>query len=74
MQAAAGGRTEEAMDEGPRLITVPEAARVLGLGRSKTWQLVQRGELPVVRIGRSVRVPTDALATWVRRRTEGDAS
>jgi excisionase family DNA binding protein len=56
----------------PRLITVPEAARRLGIGRSKGWQLAQRREIPVVRIGRSVRVPSDALEQWIKDHTERD--
>jgi excisionase family DNA binding protein len=36
---------------------VPEAAELLGLPRSRTYELIQRGELPAVRIGeRSLRV------------------
>ena len=53
-----------------RLLTVPEAATQLGISRSKGWQLAQRSEIPVVRIGRSVRVPADALEAWISARTE----
>jgi excisionase family DNA binding protein len=38
-------------------LRVPEAAQLLGLPRSRTYELIQRGELPAVRIGeRSIRV------------------
>jgi excisionase family DNA binding protein len=47
---------------------VEEAARFLALGRSKTYELIARGELPVIRIGRSLRVPTMALQAWLRAR------
>ena len=53
------------------LLTVTQAARRLSLGRATTYQLVQRGELPVVRIGRAVRVPVRALEAWVAQRTVG---
>jgi excisionase family DNA binding protein len=56
-----------------RLLTVPEAANRLGVSRSKGWQLAQQGEIPVVRIGRSVRVPADALDAWIKERTQGAA-
>lgn len=52
-----------------QLMRVEEAARCLSLGRSKTYQLVADGELPSVRIGRSVRVPIEGLREWVRHRT-----
>ncbi len=34
------------------LLTAPEVARTLSLGRSKAYELMASGELPVVRIGR----------------------
>jgi prophage regulatory protein len=41
-----------------------EAAEALGLGRSKTYQLIASGTLPSVRIGKSIRVPVEALRRW----------
>ena len=52
------------------LLRIPEAAARLGLGRSTVYELVQRGELPVVRVGRAVRVPLAALQHWVERQTD----
>ncbi len=38
-------------------LRVPEAASLLGLPRTRCYELIQRGELPAVRIGeRSIRV------------------
>ena len=38
-------------------LTVPEAAEELRIPRSRCYELIQRGELPAVRIGeRSIRV------------------
>lgn len=53
------------------LLKAEEVAQVLKLGRTRTFQLMSSGELPVVRIGRSVRVPKDQLESWVRSRTTG---
>ncbi len=50
------------------LLRAEEVQRVLGLGRSKIYEMIAAGELPVVRIGRSVRVPADALRQWVERK------
>jgi excisionase family DNA binding protein len=49
------------------MLRVPEAAELLGLGRAKAYQLVQSGELPSIKIGRSVRIPVAALRAWVER-------
>ena len=42
-------------------LTVEEAARVLGIGRSAAYLAAQRGDLPVIRIGRRYVVPRAAL-------------
>jgi excisionase family DNA binding protein len=53
------------------LLTVEEAARRLGIGRSLAWRLVRSGELPSVRLGRLVRVPERNLQVWLDRRCRG---
>ena len=40
------------------LLTTNEAAHRLGIGRSKLYELVGKGQIRTVRIGRAVRVPT----------------
>lgn len=52
----------------PVLITVPEAARRLAIGRTLTYELIAANELPAVRIGRAIRVPADAIDAFVDRR------
>jgi excisionase family DNA binding protein len=51
------------------LLRAEEAARALGIGRSKLYALVAAGEIPVIRIGRSTRIPAAALERWVEERT-----
>lgn len=50
------------------LLRPSEVARIIALGRSKTYELIQHGEIASVRIGRSVRVPTGALQRWIADR------
>jgi excisionase family DNA binding protein len=47
------------------LLRVEEAAEWLGLSRTKAYELVYRGTLPSVTIGRSRRVPVAALQAFV---------
>ncbi len=54
------------------LLTVEEAAKRLGIGRTLAWQLVRDGQLPSVRLGRLVRVPVRGLEDWLKRRIRGD--
>jgi excisionase family DNA binding protein len=54
------------------LLYKPEAAAAaLGIGRSKLFELIARGELETVRIGRARRVPTQALELYVARLRSG---
>lgn len=55
-------------DEVPQrlLVSVSEAAELLGLGRTKTWALVRAGELRSVRVGKRVLVPVRELERFVR--------
>jgi len=55
------------------VLTVEEAAQLLGIGRTLAWRLVQEGELPSVRLGRCVRVPRRELEAWVQEQTEENA-
>jgi len=47
-------------------LRVPEAAELLGLPRTRCYELIQRGELPAVRIGeRSIRVNRQELERFL---------
>lgn len=51
-----------------RLLLKPEeAAEVLGIGRSKLYELLAAGAIESVRIGSCRRVPADALEDFVAR-------
>jgi excisionase family DNA binding protein len=47
------------------LLTASEAGAALGLGRSKVYELITSGQLASVRVGRSRRVPVEALRAFV---------
>jgi excisionase family DNA binding protein len=51
------------------LVRIGEAAEMLSVARSKAYQMVQSGELPAVRMGKSVRVSVRALNEYVERKT-----
>lgn len=53
------------------LLTIPEAASVLALGRTTLYELIAAGELEVVHVGRAARVPVDALRQFVEERRAG---
>ena len=47
------------------LVKVPQAAAMLGISRTKLYELITRKEIDVVRIDRSVRISVDTLQSWV---------
>lgn len=47
------------------LLTVPEAAQLLRIGRNLAYELVARGEIPALHLGRAIRIPRGALEEWV---------
>jgi excisionase family DNA binding protein len=54
-------------DARPALITIKQAAQLLNLGRSTVYELIAAGQLEVVHIGRSARIPTDAITALINR-------
>ena len=47
------------------LLTVSEAARRLGIGRSLLYELLAAGQVESIHVGRLRRIPADALAAYV---------
>lgn len=47
------------------LLKVEDVARLLGVSKPHAYNLVARGEIPSVRIGRSLRVRRDQLLAWL---------
>jgi putative molybdopterin biosynthesis protein len=56
------------------LLTAEEVAHELRLGRSKVFEMLARGELPRVRIGRAVRIRRTDLERWVAEQGDHQAS
>ena len=47
------------------MLTVAEAGELLGISRAFAYELVARGKLPVIRLGRRMVVPKAALLAMV---------
>ena len=46
---------------GKLTVSVEEAGRLIGIGRSSVYEAIRRGELPSLKIGRRILVPRSAL-------------
>jgi excisionase family DNA binding protein len=59
-----------ASNDGPlaevNFLTVAEVAAAMRVSKMTVYRLVHSGELPAVRVGRSFRVPEDAVQTYLR--------
>jgi excisionase family DNA binding protein len=51
----------------PRLLKPKEISEILGVSRSFTYQLMQTGALPVVRLGKSCRVRPKDLEEFIEQ-------
>ena len=48
-------------DDDRLVLTIEEARKLLGLGRSGTYEAARRGDIPTLRIGSRILVPKVAL-------------
>ncbi len=59
-----------------RTYSIPEAAKVLGIGRTAAYEAARMGQIPTIRIGKRILVPIAALDRLLslepNKRTEGD--
>lgn len=54
-----------------RYLTVVEVAEIMRVSKMTVYRLLHAGELPGVRVGRSFRVPQDALDHYLRSSMSG---
>ena len=47
-----------------RYLTIAETAKLLGIGRSKLYNILDSGELKAVKIGQARRIPEDELIRY----------
>jgi excisionase family DNA binding protein len=52
----------------PLAVRIPQAAQMLGIGKSKLYQFIAAGEIETVKVGRSTLVPTDSLKAFISSR------
>ena len=59
------------MQEGkPRVMSVPEAGRLLDVSRNTAYELARTGQIPVIRLNRRLVVPVDAFERWLQSATD----
>jgi hypothetical protein len=62
-------------DQTPQTLSVPEAGkRYFGLSRNASYAAAQRGQLPIIRIGRLLRVPVRAMERMLDQASDKPAA
>jgi len=52
----------------PLAVRVPQAAHMLGMGKSMLYEFIASGEIEVIKVGRSTLVPVDSLRAFLTAR------
>ena len=50
---------------GPQLLSIPEVCKALGIGKSWTYRRIKSGEIPSVKLGRSVKIKREDLERYL---------
>jgi len=59
------------LNDEPKTISVKEAARILGFGVNKTYEMIHQAEhtgFPHIRDGNRIRIPYQAFIAWMNER------
>lgn len=49
----------------PMLLRMSDVVELLQVSRGVAYELVNSGQIPSIRFGRSIRVPVEALRKWI---------
>ena len=63
-------KNEYSIKQNRLLISVSEAIALTGVGRTTAYKLAKSG-WPVVRVGRTIKIPLDQLKQWIETNCEG---
>ena len=55
----------------PITVRVPDACRMLGIRRSKFYELIAEGEIRILKLGSATLVPVEGIRALVARLREG---
>ncbi|PJG49748.1 excisionase [Sphingobium sp. LB126] len=55
------------MQPDPLTVRIPAAIRMTGIGRSKLYELIQSGDIEIVKIGAATLIPVDSLRQLIDR-------
>lgn len=57
------------MESTKTLLTVDEAREVLRIGRNVMYELIKNQDVPHIKIGKQIRIPSDEFMKWIKSQT-----
>ena len=66
------GKVERTPSANRTLLRVPEVAETLGVSTSRCYELLRSGQIPSIRLGKSIRVSRAALESWLEDRSDSE--
>lgn len=60
-------RKAQVIEQLPVLLTPKDVMDILGVGKNTVYRLLNSGELPAIRFGRSWKIPIDSLNNLMRQ-------
>jgi len=57
-------------DELPLILSVSQVAKVLGISRTSTYDLVKKKDFPSITIGSRIVVPKEELILWIKNQVK----
>lgn len=64
-QTLNGQPAKDAQSRGPELLSIPEVCHSLGMGKSWVYRRIKSGEIPSVKLGRSIKVKREDLEGYL---------
>ena len=55
-------------EELPLMLSVPQIADILGIGRTNAYELVKEKDFPSLKIGSRIVIPRDKLIQWIEEK------
>lgn len=69
MSTSSSIETIKSFDDLPIMLKVEAAGKVLGISRATAYELANSDGFPVIKIGKRLLVPRDALRVWIEQNT-----
>jgi excisionase family DNA binding protein len=68
----AGSPADDARSDDRITVRIREACRITGIGRSKLYELIAAGDIPILKVGAITLVPIEGLKAFVAGRRSND--